>query len=231
MKESDKEKKGLLAKIEKSEFAENIVEKEKKPRKRRSLLVKIFNRIIVILILIAVILFAVYFLFGKKNPIQEKIEQTQKVETNAVMIRENLSYWQEFVTFKYRYSDILTVKKTGWITQSYSIVKYSGIIRAGIADITESQIEIMNDGKKLYIKLPEAEILGNEIESQEIFDEQRSVFLPLKTQEIFDKIEEEKNRAQEDLVTDGLLKNAKDYAVKILTQLFKTAGFEEVVVE
>ena len=218
---------GLLNKIE------NNYPKGKK-RTRKSLIVRIFNRVIIILALFIVILFAVYFLFLKNkpdNPITNIIAPAPKTEVTSALIKDQLSYWQEFVTFKYRYSNICTIKKTGRLFSAYTIVKYSGIIRAGIADITECDVKISEDGKKLEIKLPEVEILGNEISSQEVFDEQKNIFMSVKTQEIFDKIEEDKMRAQEDLLTDGLIANAKDYAKKIITQLFLTAGFEEVLVE
>jgi len=225
----ENEKHGLLNKIE-----SNYPKPEKKLRTKKSILVRVFNRIIIILALFIVILFAVYFLFLKNkpdNPITNIIAPPPKTEVTSALIKDQLSYWQEFVTFKYRYSNICTIKKTGRIFSAYTIVKYSGVIRAGIADITEAEIKISEDGKKLEIKLPEAEILGNEISSQEVFDEQKNIFMSVKTQEIFDKIEEDKMRAQDDLLTDGLLLNARNYAKEIITQIFLTAGFEEVIVE
>ena len=171
----ENEKHGLLNKIE-----SNYPKPEKKVRTKKSILVRVFNRIIIILALFIVILFAVYFLFLKNkpdNPITNIIASPPKTEVTSALIKDQLSYWQEFVTFKYRYSNIC------------------------------------------------------EISSQEVFDEQKNIFMSVKTQEIFDKIEEDKMRAQDDLLTDGLLLNARNYAKEIITQIFLTAGFEEVIVE
>ncbi|MCQ2583371.1 MAG: DUF4230 domain-containing protein [Treponema sp.] len=201
------------------------VKKERPPREHHghTPLGGLLTRIIIILVLILGIL-CVWFYGTSKN--SEAV-----VEKNSVMVKESLSFWQEFVTLKYRYSDIVSVKKTGFLTSSYALVKYSGIVRAGIQDITAAEINISSDGKVLTIILPEPDILGNDIVSQEVFDEQHSIFVPMSMEEVFTEINNSKEDALEELLNDGILEQSKDHAKKILTQLFKTAGFEVVVVE
>lgn len=183
---------------------------------------RFLTKIIIILILILGIMGFAYFGW-KKN-------QNPEVTKSYVLVKESLTYWQEFVTLKYRYSDIVSIKKEGFISKSYALVKYSGIVRAGIPDLTQCDIKVSSDGKSLTITLPEAEILGNEIESEQVFDEQHSIFVPLKMDEVFAEIENSKDIALAELLDDGLLNDARDYAKKILTQIFLTAGFESVEV-
>ena len=120
------------------------------------------------------------------------------------------------------------MKKTSGFAKSYSIIKYTGLIRAGLADITDVSYSVSLDGKTITLTVPSAEILGNEIVSQSVFDEKQSVFVSISTQEVFDEIEKAKVQAVEDMVAEGVLDDAREYAVKIITQFMLALGFEEV---
>lgn len=154
-----------------------------------------------------------------------------KYETKVALVSKQLSYCQELVTAKYKYSDIVTLKKSMGFSKSYSIVKYSGILRAGIGDFTDVSYDVELDGKTITLRIPKAELLGNEITTMEIFDEKQSIFVPITTQEIFEEIEAARKSTVEELIDDGLLDEARDYAVKIITQHMKALGFENIIVK
>lgn len=183
---------------------------------------KLLTKALIFIILVLIALFALYVGWTKVSK--------PKVENKYLIVNQQLSFCQELVTLKYRYSDIVSIKKSAAFSSSYSIVKYSGIIRAGIADITYVDFNISPDGKTLRITLPDAEILGNEIVSQEVFDEKQSIFVPITFQEVMDEIENSKKEALEEIIADGVLDDAKEYAKKIVKQIMLAAGFEEVLV-
>lgn len=196
---------------------------EKKKEKKTGsgkLAAKVVLRIVTILV-IAVILLAVgYFGYKKLTFV--------KSENKTALVDRQLSFCQELVTEKYRYSDIITLKKASGFARSYSIIKYTGLIRAGIADFTDISYSISLDGKTIMLNIPPAEILGNEVVSQSVFDEKHSIFVPISTQEIFDEIERAKAEAVEDMIAEGVLDDAREYAVRIITQFMLALGFEEV---
>lgn len=212
--EKKKGKTGLLAKAEK-------IQKQKV--QKSPLLTKVVVRVITIILLVFIFAGACHFAFKKITKITN--------ESRFAMVDKQLSYCQELVTVKYRYSDIITLKKSAGFAKSYSIVKYSGILRAGIADIADVTYEISKNGKVIKIKIPAAEILGNELSSQEVFDEKQSIFVPITTQEIFDEIEEARKQAAEDMIADGVLTEAQNYAEKIVKQVMLACGFEEVEIK
>ena len=181
---------------------------------------KILLRICIIILLALVVLGAGYFGLKRFTVV--------KSETKLAMVDKQLSFCQELVTAKFRYSDIITMKKTSGFAKSYSIIKYTGIIRAGIADVTDISYSVSLDGKTITLSVPSAEILGNEIVSQSVFDEKQSIFIPISTQEVFDEIEKAKAEALEEMIAEGVLEEARDYAVKIITQFMLALGFEEV---
>ena len=184
---------------------------------------KIIVRLVWIIILLVIFAGASYFAITKLTKVEK--------ESKFAMIDKQLSYCQELVTAKYRYSDIVTIKKTSGFAKSYSIIKYNGLLRVGIADFTDISYKLSLDGKTVKIKLPEAEILGNDILKQEVFDEKNSIFAPISTQEIFDEIDNARFQTQEDMLAEGILEDAELYAQQIIRQFLLSLGFEKIVFE
>ena len=184
---------------------------------------KIIVRLVWIIILLVIFAGASYFAITKLTKVEK--------ESKFAMIDKQLSYCQELVTAKYRYSDIVTIKKTSGFAKSYSIIKYNGLLRVGIADFTDISYKLSLDGKTVKIKLPEAEILGNDILKQEVFDEKNSIFVPISTQEIVDEIDNARFQTQEDMLAEGILEDAELYAQQIIRQFLLSLGFEKIVFE
>lgn len=184
---------------------------------------KIIVRLVWIIILLAIFAGASYFAIKKLTKVEK--------ESKFAMIDKQLSYCQELVTAKYRYSDIVTIKKTSGFAKSYSIIKYTGLLRVGIADFTDISYNLSLDGKTVKIKLPKAEILGNDIVKQEVFDEKDSIFVPISTHEIFDEIDNARFQTQEDMLAEGILEDAELYAQQIIRQFLLSLGFEKIVFE
>ncbi len=193
---------------------------EKKTKKRTGLAGKIVLRFVTIVAIALILLIGSFFAYKKLSVV--------KTESKLALVDRQLSYCQELVTAKYRYSDIITLKKSTAFAKSYSIIKYTGIVRAGIADITDISYSVSLDGKTITLNVPQAEVLGNEIVSQSVFDEKQSVFVPISTQEIFDEIEKAKAEAVEDMIAEGVLDEAREYAVRVITQFMLALGFEDV---
>ena len=177
-------------------------------------------RIVTIILLALLLLCGAYFGFKRFSLV--------KTESKLALVDRQLSFCQELVTAKYRYSDIITLKKSSGFAKSYSIIKYTGLIRAGVADITDVSYSVSLDGKTITLTLPPAEILGNEIVSQGVFDEKQSIWVPISTQEVFDEIDKAKAQALEDMLAEGLLDEAREYAVRVVTQFMLALGFEDV---
>ena len=191
--------------------------------KGTSLAAKIILRLVTIILLAGLVAGGGYF--GLKR------FTTVKYENKLALVDKQLSYCQELVTAKYRYSDIITLKKAAGWAKSYSIIKYTGLVRAGIADITDVSYSVSIDGKSITLSIPQAEVLGNEIVSQSVFDEKQSIFVPISTQEIFDEIEHAKAEALEDMIAEGVLEEAREYAVRVITQFMFALGFEDVKIK
>lgn len=205
----------------------NRVEKSDNKIKSRGLLASLLLRFVTIIsmALVACLLFMIFTGRIKKTFF------TEKKEVREAMVSQQLLSVQELVTQKYRYSDIITLKKTLIFSKSYSIVKFSGIIRAGIEDISSADFTISPDRTSLTIRLPHAKILGNEIIDQAVFDEKRSLFVPITTQEVFDEIDAVRASIAREAEDQGLLEEADSGARKTVCQLMYALGFDSVTVE
>lgn len=176
----------------------------------------------VVLILCACGFFAV---FSYNKYIAEKIESTHTALTNQVF------QVAELTTLKNVYSDIVSIKKSMGMAKSYSIVKYSGVIRVGVEDIRNARISVNKKGTIATIKIPHCQILDNTLVSQEVFDERRSIFVPITTQEIFNEIETAMADFALAAERNGLIKEADAHLVEIIAATVKGFGYEKVEVD
>ena len=198
-------------------------EKNTGPSFAASLASKIILRAVTIVCVAASLFALAAFAFGKFQKV--------RVEKRRAAVERELMECAELVLYKMRYSDIITIKKRGAISKAFSIVRYSGILRAGIEDVRDIEFEISSDAKKLLVKIPPSVLLGNDIYSQEVFDEQQRLFTRIGTQEIFDQMEAAKREAAEEILSEGLLDDADARAKQLVASLLKPLGFSSVVVE
>lgn len=151
-------------------------------------------------------------------------------EKKHALLEQELQEVAELTLCKMRYSDIITIKKKMLAAKAYSIVRYTGTIRAGIADISAAEIRISADGRRADVTLPRCEIIGNDIASQSVFDEQRSIFLPITAQEIFGEIDAAKDTVALESQADGLLDECDSRARALVRRLLERLGFAEITV-
>ena len=187
----------------------------------RYLVAKIFGTLFLIIALSC----AAYF--GHKALWRTHIEKKSK------LVEEQLSRCAELVTIKNRYSEIVSIKKSAalGLAKAYSIIKFNAIIRVGIYDIHEAKFSISENGKELRVILPKAEILGNDIIHQEVFDEKRSIFIPITAKEIFASIDEARNEMLEAVLSNGILEDANEQARNTVRAMLGNLRFSTVVVE
>ena len=55
--------------------------------------------------------------------------------------------------------------------------------------------------------------------------------MPISTQDVFDEIAKAKDEAVEDMIAEGILDEARDYAIRIITQFMLALGFEDVIIK
>lgn len=189
----------------------------------------IFGRIFTKIFLIAV-LGATLFFGGKYGWM--KLGEIKTEKSSAIVFRE-LEKCAELVSVKTTYSDVISIKKTriAGFAKSFSIIKYTGVIRGGIADISKAKFSVYDRGSSVKVSLPHSEILSNDISNIEVFDESRSIFVEISINEIMQEIRFNQESASADIIGTGFLEEADSQAAKLIESLLYAAGFDKVVVE
>ncbi len=189
----------------------------------QTLAAKVILRVVTIVLVAAAVFALAAFALSKL--------QAARVQNKRAAVERELAECAELVLYKMRYSDIITIKKKGAISKAFSIVRYSGVLRAGIENVRDCEVEVSPDAKSVTVKIPPTVLLGNDISSQEVFDEQQRLFNRIGTQEIFDQIEAAKQEAADEILADGLLDDADERAKQVVSALLKPLGFRSVTVE
>ena len=111
-------------------------------------------------------------------------------------------------------------------TQSKYIYSYDVGIKAGY-DFGEIQWSVDEEAKTIEVKLPEAQILSNEIDldSFKVYYEKESIFRPITLEENNVAMKELQKNAEENAVANCLLENAQTNAETILKAFF-AKGFD-----
>ncbi len=213
--------------MDKSKNKKKSISQKENLCEKNNFAVKIFVKIILRIVTIFCIAFAL-FLGGKYG--MKKFVRYQ-VEKKHALVEKEISASAELVLYKMRYSDIVAIKKRRAVSSAYSFVRFSGIIRAGIEDITQCQTSISEDGKSIRVKIPSAILLGNDIQSEEVFDEKQGIFAKITTQEIFDEIAAAKEEIAREIIAEGLLCDADAHAALVIRQMLSPFGFKEIVIE
>ena len=188
-----------------------------------NLATKVILRAVTIVLIAAAVFALAAFAFGKLQKV--------RVQNKRTAVERELAECAELVLYKMRYSDIITIKKREAIAKAFSIVRYEGVLRAGIENIRDAEVIVSPDAKSVVVKIPPTVLLGNDIQSQEVFDEQQRLFTRIGTQEIFDQIEIAKREAADEILADGLLDDADQRAKQVVSALLKPLGFRSVIVE
>ena len=218
--ESEKQKENSEGKARASRKLRNP-----KSSKKKSFFHRFFKKLFLWLLLIAIILVALLFLWQKLSKVE--------IEKKYALVSQELQHCSELTTVKINYSDIVTLKKSAvmGMAKSYSIVKFSGVIRCGIENLGDSRMYIDEDGKGITLRIPAAKVLGNDIQEISVFDEQQSIFVPITTQEVLDQV----NFAREDTLQknldSGILAESEQQARTLLTTILSNMRFQRIDIQ
>ena len=111
-------------------------------------------------------------------------------------------------------------------TNSKVIYSYDGVIKAGM-DFSEITYTVDTKEKTLTVRMPEARILSNEIDtnSLRVYDEKHSVYTLIRVERFSDSIGDLKAEAETRAIGKGILSEARTNA-EMLIRGFLSAGYD-----
>lgn len=157
-------------------------------------------------------------------------------EMRAVVLENRLTEISEFASLTYSYTNMAEFEnskdfygiKVPFTTKSF-IITYDGTIKAGV-DLDKAEVDV--SGKKITVTLPAAEILSHEIDedSLEIFDENTSIFNPLKVSDYNTFNKEQKAEMEKKATDKGLLTEAGKKAADAIDDFISQLGSDEYTI-
>jgi hypothetical protein len=156
-------------------------------------------------------------------------------KVNSVTIQSEITKISELATATYTYTNAdkyqLNPKKVFGIdlpfTDSSFVVKYDGKIKAGV---DMSKVKVSTRGTKVIIKMPDAEILSNEINNIDYLDDS-DIFRRISHGDAADFIESQQKVMAKKAEEAGLLKEADKNAKTYLKGLVYKMLPEDYTVE
>lgn len=180
---------------------------------------KKIKKIIIIILLIGLALFAAFF-YGKKQ-----MRSEMEPEITSSLIYNKLVSAKELTTLKYHYTNMGHFENQNTFygykvpfTSKEFIVSYEGLINAGI-DLNKMKVDVGD--KSIEVRIPAAEILSHEIyeDSLKVYDERESIFNRIDIEDYNDFSKDQKSEIEKKAIKKGLLNEADEESKRAIEEI------------
>ena len=222
--------KGKTAKKTDKKAADKSTEKESSTKEKRSgRAARVFSslKFYITVVLILLVFGGIYYAWNSLT--------SRKIERLHTSLYNQVQKVAELTVVKDRYCDVTCIRTQNnsnpdsSFGRASAIVKYSGILRIGIPDITKIELSVSPNGKKVEVFVPHSQVLDNTLESQEVYDERTFLWKRIQTQEIFDGIAAEMENTKNRLTDGGILEEADAQTESVIRGMLEACGFTEVI--
>lgn len=150
------------------------------------------------------------------------LKPKEKTEIDSNIIKNKLVSVQELTTVKYNYTNMGQFENSNTFygykipfTSKKFIISYDGSVNIGV---NLADMDVTMDSNKIKIKLDHAKILSHEIyeDSLKIFDEQNSIFNPIKLEDYNNFSKSQKKKIENEIIEKGLLEKADEKTKKAI---------------
>lgn len=188
------------------------------------------EKVLILLPILILVITGSYFI--------HKFKSNQNIYKDTDRVMNTISQVLDLSTVKYKYTNVITVKKDKSIneikipfTEKSFIIKYNGIINGGVKP--EDIKIVKNNGESIQIQIDKCEILDHYIDSDNIYvyDVKSSLFNKLEIQEVLDDINKYKKEYEEKALKEGLMEEIKRSTKTSIQNMLKNIGYKNVVVE
>lgn len=184
--------------------------------------------ILTVLFILGIIVFFIYNIFFEKK--EELKSDTKVLNTISEVLDLNV--------MKYNYSNIIDIKKDKSMnnikipfTQKSFIIKYEGVVNAGVS-IEDVKI-LTNDFENIKIRIDKCKILEHYIKDESIYvyNIKESIFNKVEMQEVLEDISKHKNEYEEKLIKEGFLEEVKVIVKEKLYIILENMGYKSIEIE
>lgn len=132
----------------------------------------------------------------------------------------------QFAVLEYVYTDVVELSRSFIIGgMSSSLVRFSGVVKAGIADVERIVVTPDQESGRVQVILPRSVVLENTVDVSTVrfWDLKKNIFVPISDELTIQEITLFKERIGKELVESGFLADADTRARELVASLY--AGF------
>lgn len=132
----------------------------------------------------------------------------------------------QFAVLEYVYTDVVELSRSFIIGgMSSSLVRFSGVVKAGIADVERIVVTPDQESGRVQVILPRSVVLENTVDVSTVrfWDLKKNIFVPISDELKIQEITLFKERIGKELVESGFLADADTRARELVASLY--AGF------
>jgi len=163
--------------------------------------------------------------------IRDRLAEKRSRQAFENITATSLDRIAELAVLEYRYTDVMELNRKFFLGgPSTSLVRFSGVIKAGIADTSRINTSYDTEAGRITVSLPGVELLDNTIDvsTVRIWDIKRNLFVPISTELKLQELTMFKQTIEDELLTTGFLLDAEERARHLIASLY--AGFGVTVI-
>lgn len=195
------------------------------------------KRFISIIIFIALLALVFFAFNGNKL-----FNFNENKSSQATLIHDKLVELSEWTTLRYKYSNVIVSRLEQSISifgitdfnyaETIKLIEYSGYLKAG-TDMSKVEITLDDKLNKIHVKVPHSKILDNVVETENtrVEDLIGNIFSNYSTQIVFDEINLNKKKIEEEKIKAGFLDEADLRIKELLISFLKSNEYEEIEIE
>ena len=185
------------------------------------------NKILILLIVLILFVIGIYFIFN--------VYKKESGYKDNIKVINTLKHALDISTVKYNYSNIIEIKKDKSInnikipfTEKSFIIKYNGVINAGIKPEDIKIISKIDD--EISIQIKQCQILDHYIDNENIYvyDIKNSIFNKLDIQEVLDEMNNYKKEYEKKIINEGFLEQVKENTEYSIRNILNSIGYNVV---
>ncbi len=158
-----------------------------------------------------------------------RFEERRKRRAFDNLTSSSIDRIAELSVLEYRYTDVMELNRPFFVGGgSFSLVRFSGIVKAGIRDVSRITVEYDSPNDTVRIVMPRSEILENivDVESLRFWDIRRNLFVPISTEQKLQEIGVFKERVANELRESGFYEDADARSSELIRALYASIGPE-----
>lgn len=195
----------------------------------KKIVYRIPKKVILIFILAILVLifgYIAYMRYAAVSAEKKRVEAFNNVHATVIERIARLS------VLEYRYTEVMELKRKAIVGgTSNSLVRFSGVITAGIADIGGVDARFDAVTNTVYLRVPDSEILTNtvDVSTLKMWDLKRNLFVPISIELKIQEVAVFKDAVAAELVASGFLTEASERTREVVSALYAALGASVVI--